>query len=335
MAAVSFPDFSGNTLADGRYILIHVVGAGSYGKVYKAIDTQSLEKPLVAIKCLQKPIPGSHHETFQMREFALHQKVSSHPNVITFHGHIFAGDFIFVVLDLCDGGDLFQAITQKDYFTNNDTRIKSAMVQLIDALDYCHKNNVFHRDLKPENVLFDKDAHLYLADFGLGTDKRISGDFCCGSGFYLSPEGIGAQTGRQRFSTIHSDIWALGVIMTNMLTGRNPWRRALTTDGGFRTFFEDPGYLYKALPISKSAAEILQGMFKINSLARTPLSTLREQIIAADTFFRPPQEMTLESAFGDEFIQPMSRGFMAPLGHGFIEQLPPFPLMGGLSRKLL
>ncbi|KAJ7577450.1 kinase-like domain-containing protein [Mycena floridula] len=281
---VACPNFTGHTLADGRFTLLNILGSGTYGTVYKAIDAASVEQPFVAIKCLKKQVPGSRQEWAQKREFALHHKVNSHPNIINFYGCIQEGDFIFVILDLCDG-DLYAAIKQESYFINRTDRIKSTMIQLIDALQYCHKNSVFHRDLKPDNILFDKAGQVYLADFGLSTNKRVSTNFGCGSRVYLSPECIGKETGSQRFSTLHSDIWALGVILINIITGSHPWAQALTSDPCFNAYLKDPEFLSQVLPISASANLILRGLFEMNPLVRTSLSTLRKQILAVDTFF--------------------------------------------------
>ncbi|KAJ7598472.1 kinase-like domain-containing protein, partial [Mycena floridula] len=281
---VTFPDFSGYTLANSRYTLLNVLGSGTYGTVYKALDASSTDKPFVAIKCLAQQEPGSRLERYQHREFALHKKLSSHPNIITFHDKIQEGHFIFVVLDLCDGGDLYETI-QKGHFLNRTDNVKAAMVQLIDALQYCHKNSVFHRDLKPDNVLMDNKGQVYLADFGLCTDKRISTNFGCGTSVYLSPEAIVKETGAHRFSTLHSDIWALGVILVNVITGCHPWSQAVTSDAGFNAYIQDRDYLCQVLPISHSANQILRNIFEMNPLVRPSLSKLREQIMAVDTFF--------------------------------------------------
>ncbi|KAJ7590965.1 kinase-like domain-containing protein, partial [Mycena floridula] len=238
LATEFFPDFSGHTLDDGRYKLISLIGSGSYGKVYKAIDvTLPQDNQYVAIKCLEQPPPGSRQELFQTREFASHSKVGSHTNIVTFRGFFFAGEFVFVVLDLCDGGDLFTLLEKKPtFFRNSDHRVRNTMVQLIDAVEHCHKLDVFHRDLKPENILIAQDGHLYLADFGLCTNSPVSVDFGCGSSFYMSPECIGKEYKHSRFSTSHADIWALGIILANLLTQRNPWRHAMTTDSCFSAF---------------------------------------------------------------------------------------------------
>jgi len=309
------PDFTG-WLIGGRLILLEHLGAGAYGKVYRALDVSSPSHSpaYFAVKCLLKPDPGSSQEEHQRREFTHHPLVCNHPNIVTFHGVIYDGPFIFVVLDLCNGGDLFAAIAESRTFLNNDTLIREAFVQLIDAVDYCHRNRVFHRDLKPENVLFSKDGKLLLADFGLSSQGYVSQSFGCGSAYYMSPgqpllsidllvinihrlfaECIGKDIYIGRYSTRHSDIWSLGIILINMITGRNPWRYATTQDECFVEFLHDEDWLRTALPISQGANAILKRILHLNPLRRIPLSGLRKEILQLDTFFMSEEELAVAS----------------------------------------
>jgi len=183
------PDFTGHVLDRGRFRLLESLGAGAYGKVHRALDIASASsQTFYAVKCLNKPEPGSHTDVLQQREFALHKLVSGHPNIVTFHEFFSDGLYVYVVLDLCLGGDLFAAITEKHLFHNNGRLIKRAFIQLVDAVQYCHDLGVFHRDIKPENVLCSADgADVRLADFGLSIKSPVCQDFGCGSSYYMSP----------------------------------------------------------------------------------------------------------------------------------------------------
>ncbi|KIK68039.1 hypothetical protein GYMLUDRAFT_216491 [Collybiopsis luxurians FD-317 M1] len=294
----TFPDFAGNLLDNGRFKLLEPLGSGAYGKVYKAIDlTSPCDNPdFFAIKCLLRPRSGSRHEDFQLREFALHRLVSSHANIVGFHKIIYEPVYVYVVLDLCSGGDLFAAITERQSLRQNDKLIKSLFVQLLDAVHHCHENSVYHRDLKPENILCSQDGeHIYLADFGLSTQNKVSDDFGCGSSYYMSPECIGKEFKHGKYSTRHSDIWSLGVILTNMIAGRNPWRYAMTTDDCFSAFLYNRDFLRTVLPISNQANRILKRIFHLNPLNRITIPDLRCEILAVDTFFMSQEELGLSS----------------------------------------
>lgn len=189
-ATDDMPDLNGRVIDSGRLKLLESLGSGAYGKVYRALDITSPRDQQVffAVKCLLRPVPGSDKEEFQNREFTIHKHVCNHPNIVTLHRVIYDRDFVYVVLDLCTGGDLFAAITETDMFHNNVQLVKDFFIQLIDAVQYCHEKSVFHRDLKPENVLCTEDGSgIRLADFGLSTRNHVSKDFGCGSSYYMSP----------------------------------------------------------------------------------------------------------------------------------------------------
>lgn len=327
----TFPDFAGHLLDNGRLRLLESLGSGAYGKVYKAIDlTSPCENPdYFAVKCLLRPKPGSRHEDFQLREFALHRLVSSHPNIVGFHKVLYDHTYVYVVLDLYLGGDLFAVITEQKVLQYNDELIKSIFLQLLDAVHHCHENSVFHRDLKPENILCSKDGtRIYLADFGLSTQKKVSEDFGCGSSYYMSPgyffvlftlaphvslplstsECIGKEFKHGRYSTRHSDIWSLGVILTNMVAGRNPWRYAMTTDDCFSAFLYNRDFLRSVLPISVQANNLLKRIFHLNPLNRINIPDLRREILAIETFFMSEEELSLAS----DVVRSAAANYAAP-----------------------
>ncbi|KII95082.1 hypothetical protein PLICRDRAFT_96832 [Plicaturopsis crispa FD-325 SS-3] len=288
------PDFTDSIIDNGRLQLVALLGSGAYGVVYRAVDLDSPKhkRTFYAVKCLLKSDLIARERKSDTREIDFHRMVSSHKNVVTVHKVVEDHEFVYVVLDYCPGGDLFSAITENHVYHGNVELVRTAVVQLIDAVHHCHETGIFHRDLKPENVLCSLDgSQIFLADFGLSTTDRISVDFGCGSSFYMSPECIGDEYNAGVFSTRHSDIWSIGVIITNMITGRNPWRWATTDDDCYAAYLNEENFLRTMLPISNEANSLLKRIFTVNPLARITLPELRAEILKIKTFFMTPAEL--------------------------------------------
>ncbi|OCF72626.1 RAN protein kinase [Kwoniella mangroviensis CBS 8886] len=291
--ATSGRDLVGHRIDNGRLEFLSTLGVGAYGVVYLAVDLHAPRPVYLAVKCLLRAGLDSRQRHFQRREIALHQLASRHPNVVTLHKVLEEGEFIFVIMDFCDEGDLFGMITEKQRYLGNDYLIKKIFLQIIDAVDYCHRMGIFHRDLKPENILCTQNGErICIADFGLATSERHSTDFGCGSTFYLSPECQGGLFERlESYSTETNDIWSLGVILVNLTCGRNPWRQACPNDETFRAYVHNPDFLRTILPISKATNRILKGLFALEPRDRTPLKVLREQILRVETFSMTDDEL--------------------------------------------
>lgn len=149
---------------------------------------------------------------------------------------------MYFVLDYCPGGDLFTAITLRTY-EGNVSLIKQVFIELLDGVNACHSAGVYHRDLKPENILcVEPGLGIRMADFGLSTTKLVSREFNVGSWDYLSPE-CNFETESPHYSSLHSDIWSLGVIFVNMVSGRSPWGPATPSDRNFRKYMNNPSCL--------------------------------------------------------------------------------------------
>lgn len=145
-----------------------------------------------------------------------------HPNIIklidTFEDH----RHFCLVMELIQGGELFDQILQKEQFSENEAR--EALMQIIDAIEYCHSLEILHRDIKPENLLLEtKDTSmmsLKIADFGLArvldTDSLAS--TTCGTPGYVAPEVLQQQPyGKE------CDIWSIGVVLFILLSGTPPF----------------------------------------------------------------------------------------------------------------
>ncbi|KAK4521068.1 separin protein [Mucor velutinosus] len=267
------------TLIDNLRI-VDVLGKGAYGQVY--LGRHEDKNELYAIKSLHHT---SKQRALERMEIGLHARLTGHPNIIQLKRVIRDQelDWTHVVLEYGPEGDLFSAITERDLYAGNHPLIRRVFLQLLDAVSYCHDSHVYHRDLKPENILvFDGGRTVKLADFGLATTSTISQDFGCGSTFYYSPECQGDlfqnSTDHVGYATGPNDVWALGVILINLATGRNPWTQASMKDETFRAYLADPDFLLSILPISKELNRILKRIFCIDPMRRIRLPELKERI---------------------------------------------------------
>lgn len=123
-------------------------------------------------------------------------------------------------------------------------------------------------------------------------------------------EVVGHMTDRQPFDTRYADIWALGVILVNMITSRQPWSIASREDCCFSSWLEDHDFLKRMLPISDGANLIIHRIFQLEPLDRISLSDLRKEIRELDTFFLTPRELTKAS----EFARRVAADLRQPLG---------------------
>ncbi|TPX33232.1 hypothetical protein SmJEL517_g03808 [Synchytrium microbalum] len=143
-----------------------------------------------------------------------------HPNVIKIYQVLDTEEECFVVMEYASGGELVDLIASKGHLTEKEARFYFR--QIISAMDHCHLNGVVHRDLKLENILLDAQRNALVSDFGLGrtfTSNRELLNTFCGTPNYAAIELI---TGTPYIGT-RTDIWACGVILYIMLTGKPPF----------------------------------------------------------------------------------------------------------------
>lgn len=153
-----------------------------------------------------------------------------HPNIIKYYEEYENEKYIYLVMEYCDGGDLYdkieQVVNQKGVFSEREA--VQVVEKLFRAINHCHAHGVCHRDLKPENIMIGKNGELKIIDFGLsklqlGAARELQTKV--GSPFYVAPEIL---TSNSYGSEV--DVWSLGVIMHIMLSGLMPFGGDNTTD---------------------------------------------------------------------------------------------------------
>ena len=285
----------GQTVDNGVLEIKAILGAGSFGVVYRAVDTRTGVE--YAVKCVEKKGKES-------REEKLHACVSSHPHVLTLHRQFDEGRFSFFVYDLC-AGDL-HSVTRKAAFFREDELIKRVFTQIIDALEHCHKRGVYHRDLKPENILVSAksgDIDVFVADFGLATASKRT-ESSCGTSCFMSPGMFSPAfqfrsftpiseslvPHHERYSNAEADIWALGCILAEMIGNIRVWYEATPEDEDYSDYLRDRTVLFEMLPISEPAYLLLRKILSTQPRHRPSLATIRAQVLAIDRFFITDEE---------------------------------------------
>ncbi|XP_024990194.1 3-phosphoinositide-dependent protein kinase 2-like isoform X2 [Cynara cardunculus var. scolymus] len=229
-----------------------IYGVGSYSKVVRARKKDTGK--VYALKIMDKKFITKEKKTAYVKLERIVLDQLDHPGIVQLH-FTFQDTFsLYMALESCEGGELFDQITRKGRLTEDEARFYAA--EVVDALEYIHNLGLIHRDIKPENLLLTSEGHIKIADFGSVKpmqDSRItvlpnaaSDDKACtfvGTAAYVPPEVLNSSP-----ATIGNDLWALGCTLFQMLSGTSPFKdasewlifqRIIARDVRFPDYFSD------------------------------------------------------------------------------------------------
>lgn len=202
----------------GRYKIIEKIGSGGMANVYLAMDL-ILERE-VAVKMISLDFQNDKDSLRRFQREALSTTELTHPNIVTIYD-VGEGDRPYIVMEYVDGMDLKQYIRENHPIPYK--KVINIMEQILDAIEYAHKNDVIHRDIKPHNILIDKNGNVKITDFGiavaLSQNSITQTNSLLGSVQYISPE-----QARGNVVTKQSDIYSLGIVLYELLTGTVPFQ---------------------------------------------------------------------------------------------------------------
>ncbi len=204
---------------DGRYEIREIIGIGGMAVVYKAYD--AIESRIVAIKILKEEFVSNEEFVRRFKNESKAIAVLSHPNIVKVYDVSF-GDLIqYIVMEHIEGITLKQYIESHGSVGWKDT--VNIVMQILKALQHAHDKGIIHRDVKPQNIMLTSDGTIKVTDFGIArfarSDHKTMTDKAIGSVHYISPE-----QARGEVTDEKADIYSIGVIMYEMLSGTLPFQ---------------------------------------------------------------------------------------------------------------
>ncbi|NXL89901.1 NEK1 kinase, partial [Alectura lathami] len=196
-----------------KYIKVQKIGEGSFGKAILVKDKENSQQYVIKEINISKMSNKEREES--RREVAVLANMK-HPNIVLYRESFEENGCLYIVMDYCEGGDLFKKINAQKGVLFSEDQILDWFVQICLALKHIHDRKILHRDIKSQNIFLTKDGTIQLGDFGIARVLNSTVELartCIGTPYYLSPEIC-----QNRPYNNKSDIWALGCVLYEMCT---------------------------------------------------------------------------------------------------------------------
>lgn len=203
---------------DGRYEIQEIIGVGGMSVVYKAYD--SVDDRIVAVKVLKDEFLTNDDFVRRFKNESKAIALLSHPNIVKVYDVSFGEKLQYIVMEYVDGITLKEYIQKQQTITWNEALFFTT--QILKALQHAHDKGIVHRDVKPQNIILLSNGDIKVADFGIArfsrSDTKTLTDSAIGSVHYISPE-----QAKGEFTDEKADIYSVGVVLYEMLTGTVPF----------------------------------------------------------------------------------------------------------------
>ncbi len=225
----------------GKYEVISEVARGSMGIVYLGHDPyidRDVALKLALSEMLNDPDTGERFRKMFFNE-AHTAGMLQHPNILDIFDAGVDGDHCFLVMEYIDGGKTLRSHTNKDTLLPIKTAVEM-IFKCAKALDYAHKKGVIHRDIKPSNLLITPDNDIKIADFSIAHINRQDQTQTMPLGFVGSPRYMSPEQIHEDYITHHTDLFSLGVIFYELLTGAHPFSSNSFSQLIYKVVYVDP-----------------------------------------------------------------------------------------------
>jgi tetratricopeptide (TPR) repeat protein/predicted Ser/Thr protein kinase len=248
----------------GKYKILSQLGAGGMGVIYKALDPDINRE--VAIKTIRNELfsAGAQRDKL-LRQFMVEAQAAgrlAHPHIATIYEVGREADLTYIVMQYVSGKSLRKVLEPGKRFTAEEA--VDLLLPICQALDYAHRQGIVHRDIKPDNILIDESGRPYLVDFGIATIGSAGATrtrMTSATPAYMSPEQI-----VEGEVDLRSDIFSLGIILFELLTGRRPFAGENIPSLMNRIVNEDPARLEPGTTAAPEGIEAVIG----KALAKKP-----------------------------------------------------------------
>ncbi|XP_043369291.1 serine/threonine-protein kinase Nek1 isoform X6 [Dermochelys coriacea] len=257
-----------------KYIKVHKIGEGSFGKAILVKAKENSRQYVIKEINISKMSNKEREES--RREVAVLANMK-HPNIVLYRESFEENGSLYIVMDYCEGGDLFRRINAQKGILFSEDQIMDWFVQICLALKHVHDRKILHRDIKSQNIFLTKDGTIQLGDFGIARVLNSTVELartCIGTPYYLSPEICQNKPYNNK-----SDIWALGCVLYEMCTLKHAFEAGNMKNLVLKII--SGSFPPVSLHYSYDLRNLLSQLFKRNPRDRPSVSSILEKIFIA------------------------------------------------------